>query len=90
MKINGQKLWEPLFYLSFFNKRILIFFYTNIFFKCPNTWTTVFLTSFLILTSLALKCPLSVLINGNYILQLVEPQIDKYERKALATHNAVA
>ncbi len=32
--------------------------------------------------------PLSVLINGNYILQLVEPQIDKYERKALATHNA--
>ncbi len=57
MKINGQKLWEPLFSLSFFQQTYIDIFYTNIFFKCPNTWTTVFLTSFLILTSLALKCP---------------------------------
>ncbi len=28
--------------------------------------------------------------NGDCIIQLAEPQIDKYERQALATHNAVA
>lgn len=88
MKINGQKLWESLF--NFFNKRILIFFIKIYFLIVQILGATVFLTSFLILTSLALKCSLSVLINGDCILQLVEPQMDKYERKALATHNAVA
>lgn len=88
MKINGQKLWESLF--NFFNKRILIFFIKIYFLIVQILGATVFLTSFLILTSLALKCSLSVLMNGDCILQLVEPQMDKYERKALATHNAVA
>lgn len=44
----------------------------------------------LFLTGLALKCPLISLLYGDCILQLVEHHIDKYERRALATHNAVA
>ncbi len=31
----------------------------------------------------------TALMNGDCIIQLAEPQIDKYERQALATHNAL-